>query len=400
MRRKIVQFHLWLGVVIGLLWAISGLTGALLVFAKEADRLAGAYGSGGPPASLDDVVRNATQAADGAFIERLLVKDGHHELINALYADREGAKRIVVVDAGTAKPLEVTPWEPGSPFAGALYRWLYMFHMTYLTGHNGMVLVGITGLVLVSALVTGLWIAWPRRGAWSSVFSFRRWRKREHRLYGWHRATGLVAGFLLIGFALTGSYMALPEEPVKQLVARFAAYEPIHAAKASHHKTPMPASSAVIGLQHALQIVQRLYPGSPWVRIWLPTQEYPFYTIRVRQRGEVRAWLGTTTVAIEAASGRIAGVYDPVKAPAANKMFDGIFSFHNGELGGTAGRVLAMLLGLTLPVLYVTGLWAWWRKRRTRAVHGVPRVSSQERAAGRSAGVRTWIPAGARDDVG
>lgn len=369
MRRTLVQVHLWLGVIIGLLWALSGLSGALLVFAKEIDRAAGGYGAtAGPPASLDDVIKNATAAADGAFIERLLVRDRHHELINALYADANGVKHIAVIDASTARPVKVTQWEPVSPLSGALYRWLYTFHMTYLTGHNGMTLVGISGLVLVTASITGLWIAWPRGGSWKYVFSFSRWRKTEHRLYGWHRAAGLTVGFIVIGIALTGSYMAFPEEPVRQFVARFAEYRSIHAAPSSHHHAPPQATATTIGAQRALEIAQGMYPNSPWVRFWPPTEHYPVYTVRVRQPSEIRAWLGTTTVAIDAYTGRVLGTYDALTAPAANKFFDGVFSFHNGELAGLGGRIVAVFTGLMLPVLYVTGIWAWWRKRKQKAL--------------------------------
>ncbi|WP_375293490.1 PepSY domain-containing protein [Novosphingobium sp. G106] len=35
-----------------------------------------------------------------------------------------------------------------------------------------------------------------------------------------------------------------------------------------------------------------------------------------------------------------------------------------GEAAGLPGRILVALAGLSLPLLYATGLWAWLRRRR------------------------------------
>ena len=40
MRKALFQLHLWLGLVVGLAWALQGLTGASLVFHREMDRWA------------------------------------------------------------------------------------------------------------------------------------------------------------------------------------------------------------------------------------------------------------------------------------------------------------------------------------------------------------------------
>ena len=59
MRKRLVKLHLWLGLCVGLFWAIQGLTGALLVFHREADRLALPAPDGGPMASLDLIIGGA-----------------------------------------------------------------------------------------------------------------------------------------------------------------------------------------------------------------------------------------------------------------------------------------------------------------------------------------------------
>ena len=55
MRRAMIAVHLWLGLILGGLWALQGLTGSVLVFHREIERLAGPVVGVGPPASLDRI---------------------------------------------------------------------------------------------------------------------------------------------------------------------------------------------------------------------------------------------------------------------------------------------------------------------------------------------------------
>ncbi|MDQ3144346.1 MAG: PepSY domain-containing protein, partial [Pseudomonadota bacterium] len=92
----------------------------------------------------------------------------------------------------------------------------------------------------------------------------------------------------------------------------------------------------------------------------------PVYAVRLRQPDEIRVWSGVTTVTLDAATGRALHVYDAASAPLSNRLADAAFSVHSAEIAGLFGRLLLMLAGLSLPALYVTGLWAWWRRRRPR----------------------------------
>jgi uncharacterized iron-regulated membrane protein len=121
-----------------------------------------------------------------------------------------------------------------------------------------------------------------------------------------------------------------------------------------------------IGPQAALERARAHFPDAAFVRLTMPTPAAPVYAVRLRQAEEVRVWSGVTLVSIDPASGRTLHVYDPVTAPLSNRLADAAFSLHSGEIAGVAGRVLLMLAGLMLPVLYVTGVLAWWRKRPSR----------------------------------
>ena len=84
MRRLAIKLHLWLGLTVGLLWALQGLTGAGLVFHRELDRWAHPEraGSAGPMASMDRLVAAATDAG-GAAPKRISVVDTGPDLVMA-----------------------------------------------------------------------------------------------------------------------------------------------------------------------------------------------------------------------------------------------------------------------------------------------------------------------------
>jgi uncharacterized iron-regulated membrane protein len=109
------------------------------------------------------------------------------------------------------------------------------------------------------------------------------------------------------------------------------------------------------------------FPKAVWLRVFTPAPDAPVYSVRLRQPHERHGWIGTSSVAVDAMSGQVVDVYDSLHAPLANQVLDTAFALHNENIGGLAGRLCAMLVGLSLPALYVTGVWSWLAKRRGAA---------------------------------
>lgn len=368
MKRLAVKLHLWLGLTLGLLWAVQGLTGAALVFHREADRWANPerVGSAGPMASMDGLVAAAT-AAGGAMPKRISIVDTSADLVMADLDGVDGHPRQLFLDAATARVLGERAYEPATPGDGATSRFLYNLHERLTAGETGETIVGASGLLLFSSLALGLWIGWPR--VWRGVARVGAWRSRPQQLYGWHRLVGLAAGFALLLIVPGGIYMIF-SEPIRKT-----------AASVVPHKLPFKparlaagAPAAWIAPQVALATAQARFPDAGFVRLGLPSAKAPVYAVRLRQADEVRAWSGTSSVTVDARSGAVLDIYDPLTAPLSNRIADAAFSIHNGEIGGPVGRGLVLLAGLSLPTFYVTGVWLWFAKRRRRgtAVRPVP----------------------------
>jgi uncharacterized iron-regulated membrane protein len=354
-----MRFHVWLGISIGIFWALQGLTGALLVFNRDLQRAAYSQDSSGAALlPLDRIFEKASRAAR-APVAKIEAFGAGPSLLLAYY-ERNGETRTLIVDGRTGAALDDRAPESMVPHGSGFWPWLLRFHEGLLGGETGQMVVGTSGLILLFSLAIGLWNAWPARRQRRAAFRIRAWRTTQQRLYGWHRMLGLAFMAPLTVTVACGLYLAFAPEIRPVLIAR-AGYEP---AFSPSHAGKVPDRS--IGIERAWREVQAEYPGAGLVRAVQPSPKSPFYVFRLLQRGEWRRWAGTSWAAVDPADGRIVARYDSLRGPVANRLTDNLYPVHTGEIGGTATRVLALLVGLQLPVLFVTGFMRWRRKRATR----------------------------------
>ncbi|HEY0626028.1 MAG TPA: PepSY-associated TM helix domain-containing protein [Allosphingosinicella sp.] len=355
MRPTLFRVHLWLGFIVGLLWALQGLTGAMLVFHRDIDRWVRPPVEAGPMVPVGRIVAVA-EARTGRPVQMVAIADGHGDLLNVHYADDAGPK-LLQSEASTGRVVGAGDYDPATPFAGSGWRWLYLLHESLLLHDRGETLIGLSGILLLTALGTGLWIGWPKWRQWRFALDWRRWRSVRARLFGWHRLSGLVVGTILFITVPGGVWMIFAAE-LRSAVAGVVPHQLPYKAQ------PVPKLVSVVAPDAVLQTARATFPNADFVRLTMPTPKAPVYTVRLRQPDETRVWSGVTSVTLDAQTGRTLDVYDPTRAPLSNRLADAAFSVHSGELAGLPGRILLMLAGLALPALYVTGIWAWWRKRR------------------------------------
>ena len=359
-RSTLVTIHLWLGLTLGFFWALQGLTGALLVFNRDAERWSLHETASGPVLPLDAIFAGAARQAK-APVNRLETLGPSRTLFAAYFDDPQGHQRIAVIDGRSGRVRDWRDPETLAPSGGSSWRWLLRLHEALLMGDRGGALVGASGLVLLSSLTLGAVLGWPRAGAWPAAVRASRWRSVRQRLFGWHRLAGIVLLAPLAVGAATGAYLALAPEIRPVLMA--------HAGYRAPFKPPAVKTKPArrISAQQALDAARAAYPGAVLVRATLPSAKSFAYTFRLLQPAEPRRWAGTTTVAVDPVSGRILDTYDALRGPLANQITDDLYPVHTGEIGGVALRLLSLLAGLSLPTLYVTGVWAWLHRRRLTA---------------------------------
>lgn len=299
LKRALVIFHVWIGLTLGLLWAVQGLTGALLVFHREIDKAA----LSAPPAGnlpLDKLIAAAarTQSTAPEAIGLYFGDPERANVMGVLFAAPEGGKKSVLVSTSIGTVLAERHRTPALP-NGNFARWLYNLHHLLLLGESGALLIGASGVFLLTGVLSVLWLGWPRRRYWRAAFAARKWRTRLQKLFGWHRAAGLSVSVALVLLTLSGAAMAFGKQ-LREFAPQIATY------RAPYKVPQMPLPAHLIGADRAVLAARKALPASQLVSVGIPSSKLPAYQVRLRTPGEWRSWSGTSVVAVAPADGRVA----------------------------------------------------------------------------------------------
>ncbi|MCG9892205.1 MAG: PepSY domain-containing protein [Thermosynechococcaceae cyanobacterium MS004] len=178
-RHWVVKIHGFIGIGMGLLVVVMRLTGAGIVFREELDPI------------LSPALHRVVPQAQAVLIESALepVQANHRDLplqfiifprtpsetYQIAMKDPSGHRLDTFVNPYTGKVLGERIWEH-SPLG-----FLYTIHEELLTGTQGMIAVGISGVVLLLMSVTGLalWTGWGKLASVSAVLESRGIKERK-----------------------------------------------------------------------------------------------------------------------------------------------------------------------------------------------------------------------------
>ena len=353
------KIHQVLGLCAAVFWLIQALTGVLLTFRQEIDNaLVPGPRSPVDTAALGRRIESIQQA--GGHVASLWVTNFPVDRFDLRYTDAGGVERRMRVDGAGH---DLRDGLEDAPFGnGGFFRSLTTIHTTLLLGAAGEWVVAASGLLLISNLIFGLKLAWPRAGRWKQALAWPSARHATARVYGIHRALGLwIAIPLLVVFA---AGFALCFDDGLESALGVVRPPPSNVASA--------APGAGISPARALDIALARYPGSTLTALSMPTAGHAWYRVRVRAPGEVKRMYGTTTVFLGAATGAVLVEYRASSAPYARFLYDAIYPLHTGEMGGLVGRALLAVLGVALLSMGVFGI-RLWLARRAGPVHSVRR---------------------------
>lgn len=347
LRGVLSWLHLWVGLGVGALFALIGLSGTVLVFHDDLLRWQ-------HPQLVAQEAR-----ADGAVLADVL----------ATWRPR-GLTAIDVPKPGLAA------WQGYfadgrrgyfAPDDGALLLmrsvdddallWLHEFHTGLLGGEAGHQAVGLIGWVSLGLLLTGLYLWWPRRGRLRAQLTVhagppvRRWLT-------WHRSAGALLLPLLLLSTLTGVGMVYHDGARALLVALFGGGDP----PAEPKRAPTDAAP---DWPRILATAATALPDARLTRIALPAPGSDVIGFRARMAGE---WHpnGRSLVFVDAAGQRALGEHDATAQPAGARLSEAIYPLHIGSVGGATYRWLTALAGLLPAFLLATGFLFWRRRRGKR----------------------------------
>lgn len=326
MRKLFRQLHLWLSVPFGVVVTLVCFSGAMLVFEDEVVRLSHrelfhTEPVGRPVVTLDEAARRvAATLPEGIRVTGVTVEADPGRTWRVNLSRPKHAWAAVNPYTG-----EVVGRYERPPFFTAmfrLHRWLLDSRPSGDGVFWGKQLVGVSTLLFVVALLTGVPLWWPRtRRALRRGLSFAPWRGWRCFWRDLHVAGGMYALAFLLLMALTGLTWSFPWYR--------SAFYSVLGVEVSQGGGHGPASASVA----------------------------------YGRLGNRRA---ADRYDLDPATGRITGFTPYADTAPAGKVRGWIYSLHVGSWGGTVTRLLSFVAALVGASLPLTGYYLWFRRLRAR----------------------------------
>ena len=359
--------HRWLGIALGLWFALVGLSGAVLVFEDPVDAWLNpellTTASRGPRLPPEEIVERARNSPGLAGVERVRLPTAEGEVyrLQMRTAPSRGGRQERVeatFDPVTGALLGTRGTDTFALDRPHLLRTVYEFHRNVLLGTTGSNLVGIAGFALLASVVTGLVLAIPKkRSGWARVVWINLRASATRVLYDMHRSVGAVFLVLLLLTTVTGATLVYLNY-VRDLVSVFskvATFPTIPWVKGSPDE-PAPFAQVV-------DTVRRGYPDRTITEIHLPLKATAGYLFYLHRPGDEYR-LGDTIAWVHPVTGQLLVERSDRTRNAGETLMHWLFPLHSGTAFGTPGMVAMCLTGLTPLLLVATGLWVWLKKRR------------------------------------
>lgn len=385
-RRKIwLDIHLWIGLLLGAVLAITGITGSILVFNHEIDELLNS--------SLMTVIPDARGIAAYrpigeivASAQATLPPGAKFNFANYPRNDAAafhfGAEVPAKVQTQSSPVWEswdvfVNPYDAtviGSRLAEAVgwssfiprtfIGFVFALHYSLLMPDIGGTVVGICTVLLCFSLLTGLVLWWPLDGKWRRVLSIKHGASPVRFNHDLHRAIGLYTLPVVFAVLLSGIYMVLPT----QFMALLHVFSPDAVRRYEVAPTPRP-DTKLIGLESALKVVQQNFPDARPFWLYLPNAQQPRYMTCQQEGARTKSYfIDRRCIVIDGYSGAVMHVEEAGVGTAGDTFIAWQWPLHSGYVFGWTGRIIVFVCGLLSLAVFVTGVIRWLQKRRARSI--------------------------------
>ena len=359
-RKLLVQLHFYIGISVGAVLVVSGITGSLLVFGRDIDKSVNAHLTSVPiresRASLSAIESDVKDLYPDASIPYINMPRVAGESIE-FYLSTGETFPIVYADPYTGAILGVRDQH------SMLFEWIFAIHTGDIGGETGEWVVGTGAIVLLLLSLSGIYLWFPGRRKLRRGFRINTRNGTKRMVYDIHSVVGFYASVLLVLTSVSAIYLIFHDATASFI--NLITFSP--SATAPSRTEPQKEPGKLLALDDAVDIAQKALPGSQISYILPPTEPDVPFAVRAKLPEE---WHpnGRSVVYLNQNSGEILHIENALNAPLGTRIANALYPLHIGVVGGTANRVVQLFLGLVPALLYVTGFWMWYSRRKRRAV--------------------------------
>lgn len=390
LRTPWVLLHRWAGLFMALFLVVAGITGSVLVFEEEFDRLLN-------PRLL--VVEPRGEPLSPAALREIALRHAPWAEINMIALHREPDASAVFWLSAIPDPVTGETRDHGfntlylDPYDGAvlgarnfgvehfdrahIIGFLRELHYTMaLPEPWGRWLFGFVALLWTLDCFVGFYLTLPRHRrrfvqGWKPAWLIKTLRSPVRFNFDLHRATALWTWVMLLVLAVSSVQLNLYREVFGPV---FSIFFPVSDVRGSLAAIPRPAAPvvpdweqallharklmALRGLQEGFSVVQETNLGISRFR--------GIYVYRVRSLLDIDDRYGRTQLYFSAVDGRELAFEHPQRT-SGDAIQRWLVMLHFGHVWGLPFRLFLFLMGLVTALLAVTGVVIWMQKRRARA---------------------------------
>lgn len=339
-RARWLRLHRIVGLGAAAFLFVQALTGAMLLYGGPLSRLIDPSGMTSRASGVRITAGNAARQAEEAM-------PGHHVVwIFAPAGERTTWFVLLHNSQGQAGYASVDPTGRAVLRKGGLTRFpveaALQLHYRLASGKFGMMVVAFNGIALLFMAASGLAYWWPKRNP-AKALAIRWALSPRLVLRQVHRTLGVLAVAVLVGMAGTGLALIVPE------IADRSTPEP-------------PVATSAGAIDRGLALAQARFPGSA-----LRDARIDGERLIVNFHAPERNARAVHRVVVALGRARVISATAAQQSPA---LWMTVLPIHAGDVIGSAGPALLLLVAAVLAGLAVTGPIMWWHAlaQRRRSV--------------------------------
>jgi uncharacterized iron-regulated membrane protein len=350
LRKPSLILHRYVGILAGIIIAIVGITGSLLVFEDELDRAFQPYQITPQAQILSQqlLVDTAQKVHPDLQVHRISMPSSPDRAYTVMMIDANDKFTDVFLDPYTGKVLGSKPWKQ------TLGGWLIDLHVYLFSGDFGGQIVGIAGLSLLAIGVTGiiLWTGWRKLKIGFQV----RWQSRWQILnYDLHNVGGILSALLLSLVAFTGAAMIYwtPLEAGLRWLTQIAPAPEVAS-------TVLPSKPSM-NVDALLNIAQERFPTAELYKFYPPKKPDATFKVWLRFPTESE-FTQDLNLEFDRYTGTLLKQDDARQYNIVDRILKAQYTLHVGHYGGIITKLIYFLVGIAPLGLFITGTIIWWSR--------------------------------------
>jgi len=361
-KKTILFLHRWLGFITGLVVFIVSITGCIYCFQDEIQDALYSY---------RHVEASTKPYLAPSVLKQKAIAQYPGSTANYVYYYGKDRPAVVLVNSKKAGFLAsyYNPYN-GQHLHVEVYAKNFFVIVEYihlyllLPPKVGGMIVGVSVLIFVAIMITGIILWWPKRKSDRKRSFTIKWGAKWRRVnYDLHNVLGFYATAIAIILAITGVSIAF--DWVREGIYKAGNLGRTYAQEKAIFKSDSTQKAKAVNypvMDRALVYAQQHTPDAQMFLI--STDDANSGTVGVTAYAKTFHFAYSDGYTFDKYTGKLLSFMPNAKKSVGLKLNDMNYDIHVGQILGLTGKILAFLASLICASLPITGFVIWWGKRK------------------------------------